>query len=116
MSIKHKITQISVDNEAQIVSITWGDNVKSEFNTGGLRRVCPCVFCRGGHEFMGKKMDAQELLRQQKTTRKVTSLKPVGNYALQFTWSDGHNTGLYQIEALRELWDDYVELLTPRDL
>jgi DUF971 family protein len=28
---------------------------------------------------------------------------PVGNYALQFEWSDGHNTGIYSFEYLRKL-------------
>jgi DUF971 family protein len=115
MSLKSKITNISIDNEAQIVSITWGDNTISKFNNYGLRKVCPCVFCRGGHEFMGKKLDVQELLKKPAINRNVTNLKVVGNYALQFTWNDGHNTGLYQIESLRELWEEYVDLLTPKD-
>lgn len=64
---------------------------------------------------MGKKLDPQELLRNSTRKWKVTGLRPVGNYALQFTWNDGHNTGLYQIESLRQLWDDYIQLLTPKD-
>jgi DUF971 family protein len=31
------------------------------------------------------------------------SVTPVGNYALQFGWSDGHNTGIYSFEYLRAL-------------
>lgn len=114
MSMNANIQQISVDHEQQTLSITWADGVVSEFPLDALRRVCPCVYCRGGHEFMGQKMDAQELLRPPKLTRKVTSIKPIGNYALQFTWGDGHNSGLYQFIALRQLWEDYVEILTPK--
>lgn len=115
MSLKFKITRVSVDNDAQLVSITWGDNTISKFNTYGLRKVCPCVFCRGGHELMGKKLDVQEFLKRAAVTRNVTSIKIVGNYAFQFTWHDGHNTGLYQFESLRTLWDEYIDLLTPKD-
>lgn len=116
MSTSTTIQKISVDHEQQMLSILWGDDENSEYQLDGLRRVCPCVFCRGGHENMGKKMDAQELIRKGKRTWKITSIKPVGNYALQFTWSDGHNSGLYQFIALRQLWDDYLNLLTPKDL
>jgi len=114
MSKNTQIQSISVDHERQYVTITWGDNVVSDFNMDALRRVCPCVFCRGGHEFMGKKMDPQELLRSPKRTMKITQIKPVGTYALQFFWGDGHNSGLYQFTALRQLWEEYTNLLTPR--
>jgi len=30
-------------------------------------------------------------------------LEPVGNYALRFTWGDGHNTGIYSFDLLRSL-------------
>ena len=30
----------------------------------------------------------------------------VGRYALQFVWSDGHDTGFYTFELLRRLWDE----------
>ena len=116
MSNSSSIQKIFVDHDQQILSILWKDDETAEYQLDGLRRVCPCVFCRGGHENMGKKMDAQELIRKGKRTWKITSIKPVGNYALQFTWSDGHNSGLYQFGALRQLWDEYLNLLTPRDL
>jgi DUF971 family protein len=114
MSTTTQIKSIDVNHETQLVSITWGDSVVSDFNMDALRRVCPCVFCRGGHEFMGKKMDPQELLRPPKRTLKITQIKPVGTYALQFYWGDAHNSGLYQFTALRQLWDDYLQLMTPK--
>jgi DUF971 family protein len=30
-------------------------------------------------------------------------MKPVGHYAYQITWNDGHSTGIYPVERLREL-------------
>ncbi len=115
MSDPHTIKKISVDAENQLFTIIWGDEMKSDFPMEGLRRACPCVFCRGGHENMGRKMDPQDLFRKSSRQWKVTRINPVGNYALQINWSDGHNTGLYRFSALRELWDDYSDLLTPRD-
>jgi ATP-binding protein involved in chromosome partitioning len=34
-----------------------------------------------------------------------TAIHYVGQYALQFVWSDGHTTGIYAFEYLREMWD-----------
>jgi DUF971 family protein len=34
-----------------------------------------------------------------------TAIHYVGQYALQFVWSDGHSSGIYTFEYLRELWD-----------
>ena len=38
-----------------------------------------------------------------------TAIHYVGQYALQFVWSDGHSTGLYTFEYLREIWDRIVQ-------
>jgi len=33
----------------------------------------------------------------------IEDIKQIGNHAIQITWDDGHNTGMYQWETLREL-------------
>ena len=35
-----------------------------------------------------------------------TAIHYVGRYALQFVWSDGHNTGYYTFDYLRRIWED----------
>jgi DUF971 family protein len=37
----------------------------------------------------------------------VSKIEPVGNYAIQLHFDDGHNTGIFSWETLRELGDDY---------
>jgi DUF971 family protein len=48
----------------------------------------------------------------------ITAVEPVGNYAVQPTFSDGHNTGLFSWDYLyklgseqQKLWDDYMARL-----
>jgi len=60
----------------------------------------------------------QETLQVGKINVTITDIKPVGNYALQFVFSDGHDTGLYSWEYLYELckhqqqyWDEYLQRL-----
>ena len=60
----------------------------------------------------------QETLQTGKREVTLVSVDPVGHYALQLTFSDGHNTGLYSWDILRnlavrqdELWHDYLARL-----
>jgi DUF971 family protein len=107
MSTKNTIKQIDVDSARQIFTIVWGDNVIAEYPMDGLRRVCPCVYCRGGHDYMNKRMNPNELGLPSRKNWTIRDIKISGNYAIQITWEDGHNTGLYRFDALRQLWDDY---------
>jgi DUF971 family protein len=45
----------------------------------------------------------QEVLQTGKENVRVTSIEPIGYYALQFVFDDGHDTGLYTWEYLYEL-------------
>ncbi|MCC5925757.1 MAG: DUF971 domain-containing protein [Bacteroidetes bacterium] len=104
------VTEIDVDTASQVLSIVWGDGETSHYPLEGLRKVCPCVFCRGGHEHMGKRMDPGVLKNKPERDWRISSIKPSGNYAIQINWGDGHNSGLYRFDALRDLWDEFKKL------
>jgi DUF971 family protein len=60
----------------------------------------------------------QETLQTGKRNVELTALEPVGNYAVQPHFSDGHDTGIYTWEYLHwlganqaELWEDYLQRL-----
>lgn len=60
----------------------------------------------------------QEVLQTGKRDVQLAALEPVGNYAVQPTFSDGHSSGIYSWEYLHflgsrqaELWDDYERRL-----
>jgi DUF971 family protein len=60
----------------------------------------------------------QETLQTGKRDVLILAIEPVGHYALQLIFSDGHNTGLYSWDILHdlavrqdELWDDYLAKL-----
>jgi len=61
----------------------------------------------------------QEVLQTGKINVGISAIKPVGNYALQLTFDDGHDTGLYSWPYLYQLcveqqlrWQDYLDRLT----
>jgi len=80
------------------ITIQWNDGKKSVFNPKELRLHCPCAACVN-------EMTGQRTLRPESIPQEVRSagINIVGHYALNFQWSDGHNTGLYGFELLRKL-------------
>lgn len=85
----------------QKLLIDWRDGRHSEFSLVQLRRVCPCAACRTEREHQGD--NPLKILRSDPTDVRVVSAKLVGTYAIQFDWSDGHNTGIFDFRFLRSL-------------
>lgn len=98
-------TAITLDRSRQVLIIPWDDGHTSEYPLAGLREACPCVECRGGHANMGQPPDPNVFSIPLTPTKNyvVTRLLPVGNYAIQPEWEDGHHTGIYTWPYLRGL-------------
>ena len=94
---------IEVDRKQREVRITWADQYQSRYSLDYLRKICPCAVCNEQR----RNQDPLRVLRadQLGTTAELRPEQPVelvGNYALQFFWADGHNTGIYSFEFLRQ--------------
>jgi DUF971 family protein len=87
------------------VQITWSDGHTSKFPFPYLRDLCPCALCNDEREKnlrMGSKTGTSVLpMFKPRVTAK--SANAVGNYAIQILFSDGHTTGIYSYEHLREI-------------
>lgn len=87
------------------VDITWSDGHTSHYDFAYLRDRCPCALCNDERE-KSKKIGAAVALSvlpmfKPKVTAKGAS--SVGNYAVQIQFSDGHSTGIFSFEHLREI-------------
>ncbi|CAN5625585.1 hypothetical protein BH20ACI3_BH20ACI3_35330 [soil metagenome] len=89
--------EIKQEGDAEL-RITWADDHISRYSAAGLRRACPCAQCV--NEWTGQRVLKPEAISQELT---ITDLNIVGRYALNFRWSDGHETGIYSFQYLREL-------------
>lgn len=78
--------------------ITWGDARACEYNAASLRRACPCAQCV--NEWTGQRTLKPETISDEIV---ISDLSLVGRYAINFRWSDGHETGIYSFRYLREL-------------
>ena len=98
--------EITVSREKREVRIRWHDGHESVYGFDVLRTECPCARCNEQRSrqavssvpsltvLSGPVMKAGEI--------QVTEVKPVGRYALNFLWSDGHDSGIYSYTFLRE--------------
>jgi len=82
------------------LTIEWADGVVSHYPFFALRAACPCASCVD--ELTGKRTLDPDRLSQDVFIRRADY---VGRYAIQFFWSDNHNTGIYSFRYLRELFD-----------
>ena len=78
--------------------ITWADGHISQFTAARLRRACPCAQCV--NEWTGQRVLKPESVAEELI---INDLSLVGRYAINFRWSDGHETGIYRFRDLREL-------------
>jgi len=92
---------------SQGVTITWGDGHVSHYAIKALREACRCATCQGTHGPADPAPAAPAVLGAlpmfKPTGGTLLAAEPVGRYALQFHFSDGHNTGIYTWTYLREL-------------
>lgn len=97
-----KPASVTADRKEKTLRITWDDGHESVYSFAGLRAVCPCVECKGGHAHMGQPPDPNVVKNPPPSDVSLERIEQVGSYALQFFWSDGHSTGIYTWKLLRD--------------
>jgi DUF971 family protein len=92
-------TDITLHQKSKILEVVYPDGATFNLPLEYLRVYSPSAEVRGH----GGPME----LVTGKRDIGVQSIEPVGNYAIQLHFTDGHNTGIYSWETLRELGEDY---------
>jgi DUF971 family protein len=104
-------TEIKLHQKSRLLEITFSDDICYKLPFEYLRVYSPSADVSGHGP-------GQEVLQIGKKNVGITELVPVGSYALQINFDDGHDTGLYTWEYLyklgenqAELWQDYLDRL-----
>lgn len=93
-------TQIKLSSPYKL-SIKWDDGHISIISLRKLRDNCPCAGCQGKTVLLKTyKPEQQQYLPRRYT---LTNIQQVGHYVIQISWGDGHSTGIYTWEILRNL-------------
>ena len=88
------------------VEVTWSDAHTSQYTFPYLRDHCPCSLCNDERAKKGQAKATHgsgAVLPMFKPRVTAKAAAAVGNYALQIEFSDGHATGIYSFEHLREI-------------
>ena len=98
-SIPQRITR----PDDRTIRITWSDGQQRDYRAVELRAACPCATCR-------EKRSASDaapanllpvLSPAETQPARVAGMRPVGNYAYNIQFNDGHDTGIFTFEFLR---------------
>ena len=87
--------EISLNRADGILEVTWLDEEPRRFHVRQLRCACACAGCV--NEMTGvRTLDVTAVPEDIA----ITDMQLVGNYAVKFDFSDGHNTGIYSWDRL----------------
>ena len=109
-------TELRLDKDKRLLTVTFDDGRSFALPAEFLRVLSPSAEVQGHSE-------AQRVTVAGKKNVSVVRLEPVGNYAVRIVFDDGHDTGLYVWEYLRELgenrdarWQSYLQDLAAKRL
>jgi len=94
---------LSLRREGDGLAIDWGDGVRTFVAWRRLRQHCPCASC---NETRQKPADPFKVLSEKEVAAgdpEPVRMVPRGHYAYQIVWNDGHDTGIFTLEQLRQL-------------
>ncbi len=94
-------SNIKAHQADRILEVVWPDGAVDRIPYRALRAACPCASCKD--EFTGERIIRYEHVREDV---RIDGMEPVGSYAVKPFWSDGHSTGIYTWEQLREATAD----------
>lgn len=102
-------TEIKLHQQSRILEISYSDGKTFKLSCEFLRVYSPSAEVRGHGP-------GQEVLQLGKKDVTITKIEPVGSYAIQLTFSDGHDTGIYSWDLLHdyglhqeEMWQHYLK-------
>ena len=95
-------TALKLD-ENQRLLIQWSDGQERRYRPRALRDACPCATCREKRSQPSDPLQLPTLTMAEAQPMRILGMQPLGNYAYNIAFSDGHDTGIYTFELLREL-------------
>lgn len=102
-------TEIKLHQKSRMLEIAFSDGQRFELPCEFLRIYSPSAEVRGHGP-------GQDVLQVGKKNVEITDVQPVGSYAVQLVFSDGHDSGLYSWDYLHDLgvnqealWQQYLE-------
>ena len=94
-------TRLKLEKTSHL-EVDWSDGRHDVFPIAYLRKNCPCASCKTDRAAQAKsRLHVMGNYSEGPVT--VVTAEPVGNYAIKLHWSDGHASGLYSFDYLRDI-------------
>jgi len=104
MTVTNMPNDISVSKDPPGIVISWGDGMQQTLSFQWLRQKCPCAACQGERLPFDLKPHQLPVVKNLAPGADVAKdMFKIGTYAIGFVWGDGHDTGIYTFDYLREL-------------
>lgn len=87
--------------DGSALRIAWSDGFSAIVPLEVLRHYCPCAYCKGEQVFGTVVM--LPLQQFSAGMYELRALEPVGNYGIRARWADGHDSGIYTWQLLRQI-------------
>ena len=108
---QQRIKALNYSRSQRILTLTFSDDVEFKLSAEFLRVFSPSAEVRGHGP-------GQEVLQTGKSSVGIAGIEPLGHYAVQISFDDGHDSGLYSWSYLRDLaeqqdryWQSYLQQL-----
>ncbi len=92
---------VNIQLIGQEVAIVWDDGTESYYPFAKLRAASPSAETAGERDIFGTQYGGGG--KHDYSSVEVRSWEQIGNYAIRFDFSDGHRTGLYAYDYLKNL-------------
>jgi DUF971 family protein len=92
---------IDIQQIGNELAIKWNDGGENFIPLEKLRRSCPCAGCKGETDVLGNLYKNPEQKFAPKAFELVR-IATVGGYAIQPVWADGHATGIFTFQYLKQ--------------
>lgn len=90
--------------DPETLQIQWSDGETRSYGVRHLRENCPCANCIEKKNAPPPPATSLPVLSTAEAQPlRIAHMEPMGRYAYSIRFSDGHDTGLYTLDALREL-------------
>lgn len=83
------------------LALSFADGLEAYLPLAMLRRACPCAACQGEPDALGRVV--RPTVEYGPRAFELVKFEPVGGYAIQFAWGDGHASGIYTFAYLQKL-------------
>lgn len=109
MRASDPLRPVSIRRDGDRLILTWHDGFVGAISFQKLRDACPCASCKEKHLQPPNPLQVLSEAEVRAGAPVPVAMPARGAYAYQIVWNDGHDTGIYKLELLRELCAPWKE-------